>query len=127
MVTKMLLVGHCVKPSPIHGLGVFLLEPVPSGTVVWRYDPMFDIEIPADSVARLPKEEAETVYHHAEYLPDRRIFRLGNDADIFMNHSKGPSLVDQGDEMIASKDLKVGDELTCDYREVKVIGFTSEI
>lgn len=88
---------------------------------------MFDIEIPAASVARLPKEEAETVYHHAEYLPDRRIFRLGNDADIFMNHSKGPSLVDQGDEMIASKDLKVGDELTCDYREVKVIGFTSEI
>lgn len=119
----MLTVNHRVKPSPIHGLGVFLLEPVLAGSIVWKYDPMFDIEISAESVARFPKEEAEVVYHHAEYLPERRTFRLGNDADIFMNHSNRPTLVDLGDQMIASQDLKVGDELTCDYRKVHVVGF----
>jgi hypothetical protein len=88
---------------------------------------MFDIEMPAAFVASLPLEEAETVYHHAEYLAERGVFRLGNDADIFMNHSNGPSLIDRGDEMIALRDLCVGDELTCDYREVRVVGYESEI
>ena len=127
MVTKMLLVKHDVKPSPIHGLGVFVLQTVPAGTVVWRYDPMFDNEIPEDVVDKLPREEAETVYHHAEYLPIRRAFRLGNDADIFMNHSFGPSLLDRGDQMIASRDLRFGDELTCNYCDVNVVGYTSEV
>ena len=88
---------------------------------------MFDVEIPAETVARFPLEEAEAVYHHAEYLPERNIFRLGNDADIFMNHSKRPSLYDLGDEMIASRNLSAGEELTCDYREVYVVGLTSTI
>ena len=88
---------------------------------------MFDIEISADVVAKFPREEAETVYHHAEYLPEREVFRLGNDADIFMNHSNCPSLLDRGDEMVASRDLEIGDELTCDYCEVHVVGFTSEV
>jgi SET domain-containing protein len=122
----MLTVHHCVKPSAIHGLGVFIMEAVAAGTVVWRYDPMFDIEIPASTVASFPSDVAEVVYHHAEYLPDHQVFRLGNDADIFMNHSDGPTLIDLGDEMIASQDLKVGDELTCDYRKVFVVGFLSE-
>ena len=123
----MLLVRHYVKPSSIHGLGVFLLQSVPAGTTVWRYDPMFDIEIPAHTVAKFQREEAETVYHHAEYLPERQVFRLGNDADIFMNHSYWPSLLDRGDEMIASQDLEVGDELTCNYCQVHVVGFTNEV
>lgn len=123
----MLTVDHCVKPSAIHGLGVFIMEAVTAGTIVWRYDPMFDTELSADTVARFPREVAEVVYHHAEYLPEHQIFRLGNDADIFMNHSNGPSLIDLGDEMIASQDLNVGDELTCDYRKVCVAGFLAEI
>ncbi|MEI4235162.1 SET domain-containing protein-lysine N-methyltransferase [Roseovarius sp. D22-M7] len=121
----MLVVDHCVRPSTIHGLGVFIMEAVAAGTVVWRYDPTFDIEISANTVAGFPKDVAEVVYHHAEYLPEHEIFRLGNDADIFMNHSSGPSLIDLGDEMIASQDLVVGDELTCDYRKVCVVGFTA--
>lgn len=122
----MLLVNHCAKRSQIHGLGAFLLEPVAAGTVVWRYDPMFDTEMSAPFVASLPPELAEVVYHHAEYLPEREVFRLGNDADIFMNHSRGPSLLDRGDEMIAVRDLQVGDELTCDYGEVHVVGFKNQ-
>lgn len=122
----MLIVDHCVKPSSIHGLGLFVGQAVKAGTVIWRYEPMFDVEISAAVVASLPAEEAETVYHHAEFLPQRGVFRLGNDADIFMNHSDDPSLTDLGDEMIARQDLQAGEELTCDYRDVRVLGFESE-
>lgn len=119
----MLLVKNYVKASPIHGLGVFLLEPVTAGAVVWRFDPMFDTEFAETFVARLPLDAAQTIYNHAEYLPERGVFRLGNDADIFMNHAEVPSLVDCGDEMIAALDLLPGDELTCNYGQVLVVSF----
>jgi SET domain-containing protein len=32
----MLLFETELRPSPIHGIGVFLLEPVRAGEVVWR-------------------------------------------------------------------------------------------
>ncbi|MEI4235136.1 hypothetical protein V8324_20045 [Roseovarius sp. D22-M7] len=57
---------------------------------------MFDIELSASTVESFPSDVAGVVYHHAEYLPDHQIFRLGNDADIFMNHSDGPTLIDLG-------------------------------
>lgn len=123
----MLLVEHKVKPSPIHGLGIFLLQPVACGDIVWRYDSSFDTELSASFVASLSPEDADTVYTHAEYFPEREVFRLGNDADIFMNHSSEPTLLDLGDEMIATRDLFVGDELTCDYQEVRVMGFENEL
>ena len=122
----MLIVDHNVRPSEIHGLGVFAKEPIKAGTVVWRFDPMFDVELPEEFVSTLASEDLETVLHHAEYMPDKRVFRLGNDADIFMNHSNRPSLVDRGDEMVAARDLRAGEELTCDYCEVRVVGFDAE-
>lgn len=123
----MFIVDHHVKPSPIHGLGVFLLQPVKAGAIVWRYEPMFDVELTTAEVNRLPQEEAETVFNHAEYFPERGVFRLGNDADIFMNHSSRPALLDKGDVMVAARDLILGDELTCDYSEVHVVSYWSQI
>lgn len=119
----MLHVDHYVSHSTIHGLGLFTREPIKAGSLVWRFDPMFDVEIPASLVKQFPEEDAMIVFNHAEYLKHLGVFRLGNDGDIFMNHSECPSLLDLGDEMIAKHDLKAGTELTCDYTEVCVLGF----
>lgn len=121
----MLLVKHYVTHSKIHGLGVFTQVPLRAGDTVWRYDPMFDVDIPVATLARLPEDLALTVLHHAEYLPHLGIFRLGNDGDMFMNHSETPSLIDRGEDMIAARDLAAGTELTCDYAQVCVLGFES--
>ena len=119
----MLLVSHYVSRSRIHGLGVFTREPILAGSTVWRYDPMFDVDIPISVMDRLPAEAVETVLHHAEFIERLGIFRLGNDGDMFMNHSDSPSLLDFGDEMRAARDLPANTELTCDYSEVCVLGF----
>ncbi|PTV94519.1 hypothetical protein C8J27_10750 [Rhodobacter aestuarii] len=119
----MLLVNHYVSQSPIHGLGVFTREPIRAGNTVWRYDPMFDVDIPASALAHFPEEAVETVLHHAEFIPHLQVFRLGNDGDMFMNHSETPSLIDCGEEMIAARDLPAGTELTCNYAHVCVLGF----
>ena len=122
----MIIVDHFVATSKIHGLGVFISKPIAAGTMVWRFDLRFDTELTHEFVVALTPEDAEIIYHHAEYIEDRNIFRLGNDADIFMNHSNSPTLIDQGDVMIAKRDLKVGDELTCDYSKVCVVGYERE-
>ena len=122
----MLLVDHYVGQSAIHGLGVFTKKPISAGSKVWKFDPMFDVEIPASLVDRFPEEEKRTVFRHAEFIKHLNVFRLGNDGDIFMNHSAMPSLVDQGEEMVAARDLPAGAELTCDYSNVCVLDFVEE-
>jgi hypothetical protein len=44
-----------------------------------------------------------------------------------MNHSDNPNLVDGGEKMFAARDIAIGDELTCDYRIVKVATFHPDI
>ncbi|PYF06409.1 hypothetical protein C8J30_1284 [Rhodobacter viridis] len=123
----MFLVKHYVTRSKIHGLGVFTQVPIRAGDTVWRYDPMFDVDIPVAALQKFPEDLAQTVLHHAEYIPHLGIFRLGNDGDMFMNHSKDPSLIDRGEEMIAARDMAVGTELTCDYGQVHVLGFENAL
>ena len=119
----MLLVKHFVSTSPIHNLGLFLGEPVAEGREIWRFEPEFDVEIPAEMLVRFERSFRELVMDCAEYFGDREIYRLGNDADIFMNHSDQPNLLDLGDTMIAARDIAAGEELTCDYRKVHVAGY----
>lgn len=119
----MLLVKHFVSASPIHNLGLFAGEPIKKGREVWRFEPDYDVEIPSAMLADLEANYREVVRDCAEYFADRDVYRLGNDGDIFMNHSDQPSLLDLGDRMIAAWDMPAGEELTCDYRTVHVAGY----
>jgi hypothetical protein len=102
---------------------LFAGEPIRRGRKVWRFEPEYDVEIPAEMLAELDAPLREVVIDCAEYFADRGIYRLGNDGDIFMNHSDRPSLLDLGDVMIAGRDIATGEELTCDYRAVHVAGY----
>lgn len=119
----MLLVRNFVARSPIHNLGLFIGEAAVKGQEVWRFEPEFDVEIPLETLARLEEPYRDIVLDCAEYFSDRKVFRLGNDGDIFMNHSDAPNLIDLGDTMIAARDISAGEELTCDYRHVHVAGY----
>lgn len=121
----MLLVPHYVAQSEIHGLGVFSSVKIEEGEMVWKYDPQFDVEIPYELVKCFLDVDQETVFNHAEFVESRNSFILGNDADIFMNHSDTPSLIDAGNAMFAARPIKPGDELTCDYNVVRVLAFAS--
>ena len=122
----MFLVEHFVGKSRIHGLGVFISKPIKRRSLIWKFDPDFDIEISCHLVSSLSKHDMQFILNHAEYISETDSFRLGNDGDIFMNHSDTPSLSDYGDFMLAARDLRAGDELTCDYRTVRVLGFDEQ-
>jgi hypothetical protein len=119
----LLVIEHYVAPSSVHGLGVFTKHFIPKGALVWRVHPALDREISRAEMEDLPRHVVQNIMTHAEYLPDRDVFRLGADGGYFMNHSDQANLLDAGDEMYAARDIREGEELYCDYRIVKVMAF----
>ena len=119
----MLLVPHFIAPSPIHGLGCFSSANIKKGKRIWEFHPIIDRIIPQSDLLGLPDHIVQLVQTHAEFVPDAAIFRLAADGAFFMNHSDDPNLEDFGDWMIACRDIEIGDEITCDYRVVKVWSF----
>lgn len=104
----MLLVRTTVRPSLIHGRGLFAAVPIPRGTPVWAYDDGIDrllTTAPWADIEPYCWREAD-----AWVLP-------GDDAR-FMNHSFTPNVRSGGSRFapdVAAQDIGVGEELTIDY------------
>lgn len=122
----MIIKRTIVKQSLISGagLGCFLNEDVKENDVIWKFNPRFDLLFSEDEVSVLEPAIQEFVRHYGYY--DKQQFRgwwvLHSGNDRFCNHSKHPTLVavHKGGcqyDMVASRDLYVDDELTCDYTE----------
>jgi hypothetical protein len=119
----MLLIEHYVSQSPIHGLGVFTSLFVPRGALVWQFNPLIDRIIHETALIELPQHVVQLIRTHAEYIQQSGYYILGADGDYYMNHSDEPTLVDNKTTMFAARDLRPGDELTCDYKLVTVASF----
>jgi SET domain-containing protein len=119
----MLLIKARVRPSSIHGLGLFACEYIRAGTVIWRYVPGFDVAIPEDHLDQLPPPAREQVLHYACYEPQHRRYLLSSDDDRFSNHADDPNTRLCDDEMLAVRDIHIDEEITCDYRQVLMVNF----
>lgn len=115
----MMLVKTYVAPSGIEGVGVFAGEAIAKGTTLWRFDARFDRTLTIEELEALPEGvraflEKYSYPHHAE----EGIIVLELDNGRFMNHSTEPNTdFSQMDFGYALRDIKAGEELTCDYVE----------
>lgn len=115
----MLIVNTTVRPSTIHGLGLFAAEDIPAGATINVYDPRFTIEVPARSVERLPEPMRRIFYVYAwRETPDGPYY-LSVDNARFTNHSSSPNMTyyKETRAVIALRDIRCGEEMTEDYRE----------
>ena len=100
-----------VKSSPIHGKGVFAAIDFEAGDVILRID---DSRLVTEDN---PLREGEHPYH-CEWLPDGRII-YGQEPERYINHSCDPSAyvkeTDGVRYLVARRDIKAGEEITCDY------------
>ena len=119
----LLLIEHCIKKSPIHGLGVFTNERVTKGTSIWRFDPVLDRQIPEGELSGFPDHVQRWIKKRAQFVPARQVFILCADGDLFMNHSAEPNMSSDDRQCFALRDIAVGEEITCDYRFTKVLDF----
>ena len=51
----MMMVQTELRPSPIHGIGAFLLEDVKAGDLIWRFDSRIDRVIADSEMAAFPE------------------------------------------------------------------------
>lgn len=122
----MYLINVEVKESPINGKGVFALQKISKGEVVWKFDPSHDKILTVERFEELTKDEQESLKRVA-YLSGssgKYVFPPENDPALYTNHSRDNNLSVLVDEnispepyFVANKDIEIGEELTNNYTE----------
>ena len=110
----MLVVRTHLAPSPIHGLGVFAGEFIRKGAKVWRFVESFDRVYSPQQFARLPKPAQEYIRNYG-YRVDGEVL-LTMDHDHHMNHSEDANTHWRNGHIVASRDIRKGEEITNNYR-----------
>jgi len=122
----MYLIKVAVQDSPIDGQGVFALEDIKAGDVVWRFDSNHDKTLSKAEFDSLSEEEHEELRRVA-YLSKNTgqwVYPPENDPARFTNHSKENNLsatlntvISEEPIFIANRYIQAGEELTNDYSE----------
>ena len=115
----MLLVETFVGPSKIEGVGVFAVQRIRKGTLIWEYRPKLDLSFTKDELDEMPLSIRSLITRYA--YPHHEIEGLviiESDNGRFMNHADVPN-TDFKPQIAAYAltDIEPGEEVTCDYRE----------
>ena len=120
----MMIVKTSVAPAGAKGLGVFADESIKKGQVVWRYEEVFCRSFPDEQVQAMEPLQREFMLKYS--TPEDGFWYLDLDNTRFMNHSDDNN-VDFTDGWepgvtvgIAQRDIAIGEEMTCDYRNLNV-------
>jgi len=110
-----------VATSNIHGLGLFANEPIPKNSLFWKHDHIIDGWLDIRSVEG--KHSYDVFLNHMNYFYcyDRSLDLYIKHADniIFINHSDKSNLTSPTKYLhITNKDIKVGEEITLNYRDI---------
>ena len=116
-----MLVRTRIGPSRIEGTGVFADEFIPKGTIIWRFQPGFDVLVTPEVEARLSPPALEQVRKYAYIDVDTGEKILCSDDSRFFNHADDPNAGIDPEKPdpevdVALRDIAAGEELTCDYR-----------
>jgi SET domain-containing protein len=117
----MMMVETELRQSSIHGLGVFLVNPVRKGDLIWRFDSRIDRVYSEADVASLPEHMQRYLKTYSTWHEQTRLYVLCGDNGRFFNHSDDPSTVSNAisfGEDHAVRDLAAGEELTSDYATI---------
>jgi uncharacterized protein len=117
----MMMVDTELKPSPIHGLGVFLLAPVRRGELIWRFDARIDRVYTEEEIATLPAHMQGYLRTYSTWHAETGLFVLCGDNGRYFNHAEIPTTVSNAisfGEDRAVRDLAAGEELTSNYNTI---------
>lgn len=123
----MLTVKASVKPSKIHGIGVFADEKILKGTIAWKFDPRFDIYFDPAEVEKMPEGQREFVKKYAPLSTSSRKYIYSIDDSRFTNHSSVNNNTDvievPGEPekvAVANKDIERGEEILVNYLDFDI-------
>jgi SET domain-containing protein len=111
-----------LKPSPVHGIGVFAIRDIPKGCQsIFSKGTGGWVRLSFEEVEQLPAHsrnlvETYCLYDETHYFVPDYGFKL-MDLVLYLNHSSTPNIasVNEGEEFEALRDIKEGEELLVDY------------
>lgn len=111
-----------IKPSPLHGIGVFAIRTIPKGTKNIFSEGMGEwIQVSKQEVDTLPSSSKDLIENHCLFDEDHYFipeygFKLV-DLVIYLNHSETPNVrsLNEGEQFEALRDIQEGEELLVDY------------
>ena len=119
----MLTIKTELKASRLHGIGLFTAQRIAAGTVVWRFDPTFDLHFPPAVYGAAPPVQQHHIDYYGFLSKATREHIYSVDDSRFMNHSDTPNMVvtygagDGEPTMVARRDIAPGEEITVHYGE----------
>ncbi len=122
----MILIKIKIDKSSIHGIGCFTKESIKKDQIIWKFEKDFDLVLKKEYVDNLPVGAKENFLNYAYLSKNSGDYVLCSDDSKFFNHDgKNPNIrsmfldgFDKNDLIcIALRDIKEGEELTCDYNE----------
>ena len=120
----MLMVEADVRPSAIHGLGVFARGAISRGTIVWELAPELDLVFDESLLARQPERVRTTLLHYGFWHSRLEKYVLCFDDARFINHSDDPNT----DGRRAVREIAAGEEITYAYgRRDRAIGLQRNV
>jgi SET domain-containing protein len=111
-----------IKPSPLHGIGVFAIRDIPKGTKnIFSQGVGEWIKVSKQEVDALPQHSKDLIENHCLFDEDHFFvpdygFKLV-DLVIYLNHSESPNVIslNEGEQFEALRDIATGEELLVDY------------
>ena len=113
----MLIIRTKVKPSRIHGLGLFTLEPLRKRQRIWKFNPIIDQVIDKRLMWSLPLLTREYMSHFT-WQDENGNYFISLDNSKFMNHSDDANTESRHPKSpfcYANRVIAAGEELTCNY------------
>lgn len=117
----MMMVETVLKPSNIHGIGVFLAAPVTKGTLLWRFDSRIDRVYCEEEIGSMPPLAQDFLRTYSTWNTAVQLWVLCGDNGRHFNHSASPNSISDGIAFgcdYAAEDLPAGTELTSDYATI---------
>ena len=110
-----------LKPSPIHGIGVFAIRRIPKATSIFEGDEPIMFSIHESELEGLPKE-IRRLYEDFAIIDEDRMYWCPQNFNVltigwYINNSFSPNVYYDSniDNFISLRDIEVGEELTANY------------
>lgn len=117
----MIHIKYKLDKSKLHGIGLFTKEYLKKGQVVYTASPLLDVNITQEQFDSLDVKEKAEIRYWGFWDEPNNVWHVDFDNSKFINHSYNPTLSQDPKHkdayLIATRDIKKGEELTQNYLE----------
>ncbi len=117
----MIHIKYKIDKSKIHGVGLFTRENLKKDQIIYTASPILDVDISQEKFDSLDEKEKREVEYWGFWDEPSNVWHVDFDNSKFINHSFNPTLTQdpkyKDAYLIATRDVKKGEELTQNYLE----------